>query len=187
MPTFRDLKTLSTAIPFLVLMSLAVGPGQALGQGSGEGGMQRGPDGAGMQHRMKRRGARGESRHGCHGKGRSDHLLGPSWRATLSAEQKQSLDKLHVAYAKKTAQLKATIEGLRIQLAVLATENPPHTKAMDAKIEELLGVERELLKTRYAYIFARRALLRPEQQASFDMSVMRRVMRGDTYKRHGGH
>jgi Spy/CpxP family protein refolding chaperone len=142
------------------------------GKGKGKGGGHKGRHGAGME--------------GKHGKdGHGGHLFGEDWRNMLTAEQKLQLDRLHVEFAKTKVQLKAQIKALKLQLAVLATSEQPQPAAIDAGIEEVLAVKRQLMSAKYGYIAAQRRVLTPEQQVSFDLEVLKRAKHGKRDQHHG--
>jgi hypothetical protein len=153
----------------------AAGMGGGMAQASG---MQ--PKG---QHRHGKHGG-GHSKHGhksCGLRGREDcgkHLLGDCWKRTLSVPQKARLDQIHANHAKIKAPLKARIEALKVDLAVMATAPQPGKAAIDAKIEELMRLKGQMLGAKYGYIAAQRQVLAPPQQVSFDMETIHRAMHG---------
>lgn len=122
-----------------------------------------------------------------HGGARSGGSLiyGEDWRESLSDEQKNQLDRLHVAYAKTKMPLKVRMQALQLELTVLATATTPDKEATNAKIDALLEIKREALRAKYAYIAAQRQLLTPDQQISFDMQMIHKAMHGKRGK--GGH
>lgn len=152
--------------------------------GAGHGaGMHHGAEGRpGQGEHGGCRGQRGAQHGGGHGHGRS-HLYSPSWKATLDDAQKQQLDRLHVEYARAKHPAKARSEALEMELRALATTSQPDQAAMDAKIDELLAVKRELLRAKYGYLAAQRQVLTAEQQLSFDMEAMHQEQ-GHGGKRH---
>jgi len=121
-------------------------------------------------------------RHRGHGK---RHLLGEHWKNSLTAEQKLELDKLHLAFAKQKAPLKAGMKALKVQLAVLSTADQFAPEALEAKINELVMAKREMLRAKASYIAAQRQVLTPEQRVSFDMGTVHKAMHGK--KGHGHH
>lgn len=180
---------------FLSTLLLAIalsGPAIAV-QAARHGGGQ-GMQGGMQQHRGMQGGCMHCGGKGLHGKqpGKGQgggHLLGDHWKKTLTAEQKAQLDLLHVRFAKTKAPLKAGIRALKAQLAVLATAGEPQMGAIDAKIDELLMAKRELMRAKYLYITAQRRVLNPQQQTSFDMALIHKVMHGKKGKsgRGGKH
>lgn len=149
----------------------------------------------GMHHSAKHGeyGGKG-SRHGMgrHHGGDDDHgkkgLYGPHWESTLTDEQRNRLDSLKLAHARAKMPLKAKARAVRVQLAALATAESPDASAIDAKIKEMLEIKLGLMRDKYRYIAARRAVLTPEQRISYDMEMMKKAMHKDKHKRKGkGH
>ncbi len=85
------------------------------------------------------------------------------------------LDTLRVEYAKHKAPLKAKTKAIKLELAVLATADSPDDKAIDAQINALMDLKREMKQHKYRYISAKRKVLTAEQQTSFDMDVLKRA------------
>ncbi len=85
------------------------------------------------------------------------------------------LDTLRVEYAKHKAPLKAKAEAIKLELAVLATADTPDDKAIDAQINSLMELKREMKQHKYRYIAAKRQVLTDEQRPSFDMDVLKRA------------
>jgi hypothetical protein len=107
-----------------------------------------------------------------------NHQFGPDWRETLSPEQEAQLDQLRANFAKSHGPLGARIKALQLDLAVLAIAPQPDNSVMDAKLAELMALERQLMGTEYAYIAAQRRLLTPPQQVSFDTVIIHDAMHG---------
>lgn len=191
----------SKSIPLLTVLVLVAGLAGGLGlvqadqhggghemHGTGKGmhgGEGAGKHGGGMHGGGKHGGGmRGGGMHGG-GKHGGSHLYGDDWRETLTDEQKDQLDRLHVAYAKTKAPRKARMKALKVELTSLATAAQPDTQTIDAKIEELLQIKRAAMRAKYAYIADQRKLLTPEQQVSFDMQMIHKAMHGK--KARGKH
>ena len=101
-------------------------------------------------------------------------MLGPHWKTTLSPEQVQELDRLRVEYAKLKAPLKAKAKAIKLDLAVLATADEPDVAAINARIDQMLTLKRQMMGHKYGHIAAKRRVLTPEQRVSFDMEVLKR-------------
>ena len=145
---------------------------QACRQGKG----MRGSGHAGMHHKGMHSGGRGK--HGG-GQGKAHdgpHLFGASWTKTLTVEQKLDLDKLHLAFARTKAPLKASVKALKAELAVQMTTEQPDKEALNSRLDELLRLKGEMLRAKYAYVAAQRQVLTPEQRVSFDMMVIHKAM-----------
>lgn len=123
----------------------------------------------------------GKAHQGAHG------LYAPSWRSTLTDEQKRELDQIEVAYVKQKAPLKAAARALKAELASLAITEETDPATIDARIAELLEVEREMLRARYAHVSAQRGVLTAEQRVPFDLDAMRAAMRPQAGKGRHGH
>ena len=120
---------------------------------------------------MKGRHGGGHGQGGHHGK----KLLGPHWKTTLSPEQVQELDRLRVEYAKLKAPLKAKAKAIKLELAVLATADEPDVAGINARIDQLLTLKRQMMGHKYGHIAAKRRVLTPERRVSFDMEVLKRT------------
>jgi hypothetical protein len=148
------------------------------GGGKGMHGGGKGMHGGGMH-------GGGKGMHGQgHGKKGGHHLYGQHWRETLTDDQEDQLDRLHVAYAKNKAPRKAMMKALKVELTVLATATERDKEAINAGIEELLEIKAEALRAKYAYISAQRQVLTPKQQVSFDMDMIHKAMHGKKGKGH---
>ena len=112
-------------------------------------------------------------KHG-HGGHHGKTLYGPHWKTTLSPEQAKELDRLRVEYAKRKAPLKAKAQAVKLHLSVLATADEPDTAAINARIDDLLKLKRQMMEHKYGYVAAKRRVLTPEQRVSFDMDVLKR-------------
>lgn len=118
----------------------------------------------------------GGGRHmGMHG---GQDGCGPSWKDTLTDEQRAALAKLKLDYLKVKAPIKAKIKNLKVELALLVTTDKPDTNAINKKIDELTKLKNDKLKEKYKYIAAKRKVLNAEQQVLFDMRVMQKAMHG---------
>lgn len=161
-------------------------PGAGMGGGMQGGGMQgKGMHGKGVHGGRHGKHGQGGGKHGHKSCGK--HLYGDCWKKTLSAEQKVRLDQLHVNFAKIKVPLKVRIKVLKVDLAILATAPQPDKAAIDAKIAELLRLKGQMLGAEYGYVAARRQVLTPQQQVSFDMGTIHEAMHGKEGKGpHGG-
>ena len=127
-------------------------------------------DGSGRHHMM-----RGEHQ-GCHGS---------SWKESLTKVQGDKLKKMKVDYLKVKYPMKARMKTIKIDLAVLATADAPNQKAIDAKIDELLALKKNLLKAKYAHKITVRKELKPEQKVAFDKHILKKAKRKKCRRHHG--
>jgi Spy/CpxP family protein refolding chaperone len=125
---------------------------------------------------------------GHHRMMRGDHEghHGSSWMESLSDAQKAKIKKMKVDYLKVKYPIKARMKTISIELAVLATADVPDQKAIDAKIDELLAMKKDLLKVKYAHKIAVRKELKPEEKAAFDKHMLKKA-KGKKCRRHYGH
>lgn len=127
---------------------------------------------------------KGGGHHGMmHGDYQGHH--GPSWKDSLTDAQKLKIDKMKVDYLKVKYPLKARIKTIKIDLAVLASADAPDQKAIDAKIDELLALKKDLLKAKYAHKTAVRKELKPEQKVLFDKHMLKKAKRKKCQGHHG--
>ena len=155
----------------LILTGLACAPVQAQPpRGDGERGR--------MEHHMRHHGPNASrhdaGRHGDHdGRGR----WARAWKRTLTDEQRAQVDGMHLDLVRKRSPLEARRRLARLELGLLATHDTPDMDAMNAKIDEILKLQRELMKARVAHIAEVRTVLTAEQRVSFDMGVLERMKR----------
>lgn len=147
-----------------------------------------GEAGHGMRHHPTQcehaGGADHHVRHGHHAGWAESRLMGVHWLSTLTDDQKLHLDRLQVEYAKEKTPLKMAQKAVRLELAVLVTQDAPDVQAVNDKVNELLDLERAKLLSKSQYIAAQRKVLTPEQRVSFDMDVLQRAKYGKI-KREG--
>lgn len=122
------------------------------------------------------------------GKGEGPHMMGEgrgymmrggcegtSWKDSLSQAQKDKIEKMKVDYLKVKYPKKARMKTLKVDLAVLVASDAPKQKDIDAGIDELLALKKDLLKLKYAHKIAVRKELKPEQQAAFDKHMLKKA------------
>jgi len=115
-----------------------------------------------------------------HGKGDHDG----DWKQSLSDEQRTKLDKLRLDYFKKKYPLKAQKTALKTELALLLAQDSPNMGNINKKIDELVGLKRQMLQLRAEHKIEVRKLLNAEQRVQFDTKLLKKAYYG---KRHGGH
>lgn len=100
------------------------------------------------------------------------HGQAAGWLASLTAEQRQKIDAMHLQLAKEIAPLKAQLRMKKTELKLLVVEDKPDMRAIDKKIDEILALKRQIMHKRYAHKVEMRALLTPEQRVSFDLGLI---------------
>jgi Spy/CpxP family protein refolding chaperone len=137
-------------------------------------------DGSGRQHMMR---GDYEGHHMLRGGYEGHH--GASWKSSLTDAQKEKIKKMKVDYLKVKYPLKARMRTIKLELAVLATADAPDQKAIDATIEELLVLKKDLLKAKYAHKIAVRKELKPEEKVAFDKHMLKKAKRKNCRGHHG--
>jgi len=102
------------------------------------------------------------------------HHFSKHWAKTLSAEQKLSVDKMHLELGRHMAVLKAEEALKQKQLNVLTARDNADKTAIYAKIEELTAIGADILRQRYDHLLEMRAVLTAEQRISYDMGILKR-------------
>ena len=90
----------------------------------------------------------------------------------LSPEQKQQVARLRSAHKKQAMPMKARMKAMKLELVALATADAPDSKAIEAKIDELLALKRQAMLERTTHMAEVRKLLTDEQKPAFDMAMM---------------
>lgn len=112
------------------------------------------------------------------------HIFGPHWRETLTDNQKKQADRMHLAVKKSLSVLDARLKLKKVELNNLAIKNDPETKAIHRKIDEVLELKREIMRTKYGHMLEMRGMLTPEQRVSFDMGLLLRDGLNKGHRRH---
>lgn len=102
---------------------------------------------------------------------------GPSWKESLTEVQKLKIKKMKVDYLKVKYPIKARMKTIKIDLAVLVTADKPDQRAIDAKIDELLALKKDILKAKYTHKIAVRKELKADQQVLFDKHMLNKAKR----------
>jgi Spy/CpxP family protein refolding chaperone len=126
----------------------------------------------------------GKGGHGGGAGGRHGHHREPAWKASLSQSQRQALMNLKVAHRKVVVPLELKMKAIEAELAALATADDPDKGAIEAKIDELVWLERLSLIEKYRHMAAKRETLTPAQRLEFDMAAMQ-AGKEDRHGRHG--
>jgi Spy/CpxP family protein refolding chaperone len=145
-------------------------------------------EGYGPHHMMKD----GQGPHHGMYEGRGHHNK-PAWKESLSKVQKDKLRKMKVDFMKVKYPLKAKMKTIKLELAVLATADTPDQNSINAKIDELLALKKEMMQAKYAHKIAVRKELTPEQRVLFDKHMLKKAKKGKCkgkrghYGHHGSH
>lgn len=122
-----------------------------------------------------------QSHHSDRGHGKSIYEAS-CWTETLTEEQKAKAAKMRLEFKKVKFLIKAQIKVKKVELATLVTQDNADQAAIEKKIEEILGLKREKMRSKYAYKVALRSMLTPEQRVLFDMKMLKKAYHG---KKHG--
>ena len=123
-----------------------------------------------------------------HGKQYRGHSGDGCWRASLTEEQRNKIDPLKLEYKKQLYPLKAKLKQVKVDLVLLIGSDNPKQKDVDKKIDEIARLKAETMRLKAAHKIAVRKLLTQEQQAKFDMKLLKKAYRGKGGYRHGsGH
>ncbi len=86
----------------------------------------------------------------------------------LSDEQKSKIDALKTPHQQKMLEMNAEKDKLDAELTQLEIAEKPDMAKINAKIDEITGVENKMAKERSKHHQEVRALLTPEQRVAFD-------------------
>ena len=124
----------------------------------------------------------------CQKKGDPEKMMGKGCMMmcnqlpNLSAEQKVTLEKLHLNHQKLMAAAKADIEKQTLEMKAMI-KDPVDVKKIEAEIDEIAKRTADMQKKCLAHHLAVRALLTVEQKAKFDEMGCGMMMGG--MKGHG--
>ena len=102
------------------------------------------------------------------------HQFSPHWSETLTDEQKAKVDRMHLELDRELSVLKAQEELAQKELNVYTVRDDAKMATINAKIDALLAVEKQILQQRYAHLIEMRKELTSEQRISYDMAVLKR-------------
>ncbi len=103
---------------------------------------------------------------------KSSHNFTAHWVKTLSGDQKTHVDMMHLDLDRELVVLKAQDELVQKQINIMVTRDKAATSAISTKIDELMGIKKQILRSRYAHILEMRAILTPAQRLSYDMETL---------------
>lgn len=116
----------------------------------------------------------------------------PAWKKTLTDEQKLKADKMHLELKRVMGVLDARADVKEAELNALITQDDPDTKAIQATINDLMDIRKEMMTKKYDHILDMRSILTPEQRLSFDLGHVSGMggmggKGGKDGKHQGGH
>ncbi len=103
---------------------------------------------------------------------KSSHNFTDHWVKTLNSDQKTRVDIMHLELDRELVVLKAQDEFVQKQINTLVARDNAATNAVYAKIDELMGIKKQILRSRYTHILEMRAILTPAQRISYDMETL---------------
>ena len=103
---------------------------------------------------------------------KSSHNFTDHWIKTLNGDQKTRVDIMHLELDRDLVALKAQDELVQKQINILATRDNVPSSAINTKIDELMGIKKQILRSRYTHIMEMRAILTPAQRISYDMETL---------------
>lgn len=103
---------------------------------------------------------------------KSTHNFTDHWVKTLNGDQKTRVDIMHLELDRELVVLKAQEELVQKQINVLVTRDNTASSAVNTKIDELMGIKKQILRSRYTHILEMRAILTPAQRISYDMEIL---------------
>ncbi len=103
---------------------------------------------------------------------KSSHNFTDHWVKTLNSDQKTRVDMMHLELDRELVVLKAQEELVQKQINTLVARDHAATNAVYAKIDELMGIKKQILRSRYTHILEMRAILTPAQRISYDMETL---------------
>ncbi|MFQ5427801.1 MAG: Spy/CpxP family protein refolding chaperone [Thermodesulfobacteriota bacterium] len=141
----------------------------------GHGGIPIGPE-AGHPEGAHKAGYKGCSKKAGHPGGHH------GWKTTLSKDQRDKIEAMHLALSRDMAPLKANLALKRAELKNMVTVDDPNIVAVKAKIKKIGAIKTKMLQKRYSHIVDMRKVLTPKQRLSFDLELI-----SDTEHWQGGH
>lgn len=103
---------------------------------------------------------------------KSSHNFTDHWVKTLSGDQRTHVDMMHLELDRELIVLKAQEELAQKQINTLVARDNAPSKILNTKIDELMGIKKQILSARYKHILEMRAVLTPAQRISYDMETL---------------
>lgn len=144
-------------------------PGMGMGRGMGMMGGQ-GPMGPGMGMM----GGMGSMR------GAAD------WKDSLTKEQREKLDRMHLKLMKELLPLKDAKNTKKNEINLLVTADKPSKAAISKKAAEIADISRQIMEKKTLHHLEVREMLTLEQRPKFDMHLLRQSATGHGDGRRSG-
>lgn len=109
------------------------------------------------------------------------------WKASLTDEQRTTIDSMKLKYKKKLYPLKAKLKQAKVELALLMTSDNPGQSAINKKIDEIVKLKKEKMQLKTSHKIAVRKLLNKEQRVKFDMKILKKAYHGKSHDQQGHH
>lgn len=126
----------------------------------------------------------GQSGAMMHGMQKEHGSYGMHWKQTLTDDQRAKIGKMRLDYFKKKYPLKAKKKAAKIELALLVAQDDPNKRAINKKIDDLVGLKKQLLQLRYDHKLKVRKALNAEQRVLFDTKLLKKAHHGKRRHRH---
>lgn len=97
---------------------------------------------------------------------------GGSWRSSLTSEQKSEISMSHLRMQQRQAMTEAKIGVKEAEIAALIASDEGNDDELQAGVDELVELKKELLLSKYQHLREVRQLLTPKQRISFDLWVL---------------
>lgn len=100
------------------------------------------------------------------------HNFTAHWVKTLNDDQKMHVDMMHLVLDRELVVLKAQEELIQKQINRLVAQDGASAHAINTKLDELMSIKKQILRSRYSHITEMRAILTPAQRISYDMETL---------------
>ncbi|OGW59341.1 MAG: hypothetical protein A2V83_02565 [Nitrospirae bacterium RBG_16_64_22] len=111
---------------------------------------------------------------------------GADWKESLSKEQREKLDGMHLKLMKEMVPLKDAKNAKKNELNLLVVAEKPNKSAITKKVAEVADISRRLTEKKTLHHLEVREMLTPEQRLKFDMHLLRQGAIGHGDRARGG-
>lgn len=111
------------------------------------------------------------------------------WKDSLTKEQREKLDQMHLKLMKELLPLKDAENTKMHELNLLVTAEKPSKAAISKKAAEIADISRQIMEKKTLHHLEVREILTPEQRSKFDMHLLRQgaIGHGDGQRGGMGH
>lgn len=111
------------------------------------------------------------------------------WKESLSKEQREKLDRMHLKLMKDLLPLKDAKKARKNELNLLVVAEKPSKAAISKKAAEIADLSRQITEKKSLHRLEVREMLTPEQRPKFDMHLLRQgaIGHGDGGRGGMGH